>query len=224
MVWPAIISAGASLAGGLLSSKGQRDANSANQQIAAQNIEFQREMSNTAYQRSMADMQKAGLNPILAYKQGGASTPSGTTIPVQNELDALGDATASAASSALNARQQAQELRNLKETEKLIEQQRNAAAASEYQSTTQGWLNNENRKVIEAIAIDKGKAETDNLKAHNKILGHQEVDAATSALRSRLDLETVNENEWARVIGTIARELGINPLSAAKTLATKGKL
>lgn len=38
---------------------------------------WQQMMSNTSYQRSTDDMKRAGLNPMLAYSQGGASTPSG---------------------------------------------------------------------------------------------------------------------------------------------------
>lgn len=93
-----IISAGINAVGSFF---GAREQNSANSRISDRQMDFQREMSNTAYQRAMADMRKAGLNPILAYKQGGATTPPGASIPA---VDAIGPAVRSGVSTAMQNR------------------------------------------------------------------------------------------------------------------------
>ena len=72
---------GAELLGGALGAFSARDQNSANAAAIKQQEDFQERMSGTAYQRAMADMSKAGLNPMLAYMQGGASSPSGAILP-----------------------------------------------------------------------------------------------------------------------------------------------
>lgn len=53
--------------------------NEFNASEAQKDRDFQKEMSDTSYQRAVADLKAAGLNPILAYSNGGASSPGGAT-------------------------------------------------------------------------------------------------------------------------------------------------
>lgn len=73
----ALAATAGSLAGGLLQRSDQR-------QAASRANRFSADMSNTAYQRAMADMRAAGLNPILAARLGGASTPTGAVAETTN--------------------------------------------------------------------------------------------------------------------------------------------
>lgn len=61
MVWPLVAAA--------VTGYGQYRANKETKNYATK-------MSNTAHQRQMADLKAAGINPILAGRLGGASTPS----------------------------------------------------------------------------------------------------------------------------------------------------
>lgn len=99
--WQALIP----IATSLLSQEGQSDTNEANQGINSAQMAFNaaeadkkrawdERMRSTQYQTAIGDMRTAGINPMLAYQQGGAGMPGGATatagamIPQQNEVQA----------------------------------------------------------------------------------------------------------------------------------------
>lgn len=67
---------------------------------AQKNRDYQTEMSNTAWQRAVEDMKAAGINPILAAQQGGASTPGGSSASISSGSGASASAPSASAAGA----------------------------------------------------------------------------------------------------------------------------
>lgn len=116
----ALASAGANVLGGLLGKSGQDKANALNYRIAKEQMAFQERMSNTAYQRAAGDLEKAGLNRILALGSP-ASSPGGASATMQNANALLGTSLSSAANSALAAKRLSEDMKTMTATRKQIE-------------------------------------------------------------------------------------------------------
>ena len=89
---------------------------------AQKQMKFQREMSNTAIRRQMADMRAAGINPILAAKYGGASTPSGASYSIPN----IGSAAVEGYKGVSSAKQMQQQTKQSEAQTKNIQEQTKA--------------------------------------------------------------------------------------------------
>lgn len=57
---------------------------------AQKDRDWQEYMSSSSYQRVVEDLKRAGLNPILAYDNGGASTPSGSSASSSPSVSSAG--------------------------------------------------------------------------------------------------------------------------------------
>jgi len=118
--WGSVIGAGIGAAASFFGGKKRDDSN---ERLAREQMDFQERMRRTQYQTAVADLKAAGLNPMLAYSQGGAGTPMGATAQMGNPL---GEAGASAKEAAMAVAQYQQ----LQTQNKLTQEQANQSAAS----------------------------------------------------------------------------------------------
>tara|TARA_X000000950_G_C13759996_1_gene596404 strand:+ start:37 stop:714 length:678 start_codon:yes stop_codon:yes gene_type:complete len=150
---------GGILAGVASSAISSKISSSSAQRSANKQMDFQERMSNTSYQRAMDDMRAAGLNPMLAYQQGGASTPTGAShgLPDVN----IGGQAAQIAS----AKQAAAQTKHIKQQEKHSKAQTDHSAAQARISKAEADL------IEKQLEIIMKRPELINGSATNKAIG-----------------------------------------------------
>lgn len=157
----------ASLGGAGLSYLGQKKTNKANVNLAREQMDFQERMSNSAYQRATDDMREAGINPILAYSQGGASTPIGATAQMQNPMASattamgqMADAGSQIASTASNIETQDSQRKKMFAEIKVLGEQANLTNTQIHKTQTEL---DKIRKEIAQIQANTTGIEADNV-------------------------------------------------------------
>lgn len=210
MPWGSILGAGASIIGGLIGAKGQRDANAANAQIARENRNWQERMSNTAYQRAAVDLNKAGLNRILALGNP-ATTPGGNVATMGNVGAAAVEGASNAANTALAVRQQ----KILKATEQNINADTMKKKSETSLNQGQEWMLGQQALKLQGeldLLLKQGKLTEKDI----RLRGLQgDVAEMESALKS-MDLNVYRANEYLRKLNALYKEGSIT----FKTFAT----
>lgn len=178
---PSILAGVGNLAGGMLQ-------NSANRAMSREQMAFQERMSGSAYQRAVADMKLAGINPMLAAGSGGASSPGGASAQMENVISP-------AVASAQHATRLRQELLNMKTD-------RATSMAHGYAATQAGLKDIDEREHIKAMTA-KENAETAMISSGLQEARNREAAAGTKFGRVLTQIQRVRESIFGGSPGVI---------------------
>ncbi|QXP08203.1 MAG: DNA pilot protein [Arizlama microvirus] len=151
-----LIGAAGDILGGHSARKAQKKANEQNIALQREQRDWEERMSNSAYKRGTADMLSAGLNPMLAYSQGGANTPSVSAASVSPE-DAQGKAISSAGNKAVTAANNKLMLERMQIENDILKQQRFQAEFATDKLKQERTADND----MVQVGIDEAKAKRD---------------------------------------------------------------
>ncbi|WNK14369.1 MAG: DNA pilot protein [Microvirus sp.] len=144
--------------GGIASYYGQKQTNMSNAQQAQAQMDFQADQTGSSYQRGVADMKAAGLNPMLAYSQGGASSGGGAQASMGNELGAGANSAMSIAQARQQMAQSQAQIENINaDTGNKEQQTTNLESENLYtlaRTSTEGSRQHEIIQRIAQIALD----------------------------------------------------------------------
>lgn len=131
----------ATVGSAFISNMGAEDRNNAQIAQAQNQMDFQERMSGSSYQRAVKDLAAAGLNPMLAYAHGGASTPAGAQANIEDTLTPAVNTANSAYRAVNQAQVQRAQVADIQASAGLKTQQTSESRAKEAEALSQATLN-----------------------------------------------------------------------------------
>lgn len=175
---------------------------------------FQERMSSSAWQRGTADMMAAGINPMLSFMKGGASSPGGASGQgTMGSASNPGEAYMGGMQSASQIQKQRQETANLKAEEQNIRNQARIQDATVDNLKEQTAQIARQQHLTEA-QTDQVKQVIENLKREWQNLGTKGVQMEEETVQTLLDQALTREQ-----IKDVRVRMTLNMLDVPEALA-----